>query len=300
MNNAGPSLMLMGFFFCWVFIGFFRLTLAWVRQRRVAKAYLALEDVISLQERQTSAESVLQEWARIHKLLKQQLWMLSALIVLPIFYLVAIGFSVSFWNLFFVVAGILLVVLLQRSLTESKRQQKLIEQLPNTIDLIVQALSAETSLSETVHSLAKRLKDPIKKFFKKAEEHMTAGMTPAHAIQKAAKPDKLFEFDFFATVLVMHEETGSDTIRSLQYVSEVLREQRALQLKIKALTAEARMSTIVVGIIPLFILAFFASTQKLFIQLLFQTKVGHILLLIALVLYILGLTIIYQMAKVDK
>ena len=60
------------------------------------------------------------------------------------------------------------------------------------------------------------------------------------------------EYRFFVTAVVLQRETGGSLAETLDNLSEVIRTRKAITLKAKALSAEARMSVYVLAALPFF------------------------------------------------
>jgi tight adherence protein B len=96
------------------------------------------------------------------------------------------------------------------------------------------------------------------------------------------------EYRFFVTAVVLQRETGGSLAETLDNLSEVIRTRKAITLKAKALSAEARMSVYVLAVLPFVTVGALFVISPDYIGKLFEPD-GKMLLGIAAILMTLGL-----------
>ena len=96
------------------------------------------------------------------------------------------------------------------------------------------------------------------------------------------------EVNFFATVLSIQKTTGGNLGESLSNLSSVLRGRKLLREKIKALSAEAKMSAMIIGALPIIVMLMVTIIQPSYMEELYTTPTGHRNLAIGAGLMVVG------------
>jgi tight adherence protein B len=87
--------------------------------------------------------------------------------------------------------------------------------------------------------------DPIGVEFKRVTDTVRLGQTLEDALWDSAKRLDTPEFRFFCISLSVQRETGGNLGETLENLADILRKRRQMQLKIRAMSAEAKTSAIV-------------------------------------------------------
>jgi len=96
------------------------------------------------------------------------------------------------------------------------------------------------------------------------------------------------EVNFFATVLNIQKSTGGNLGESLANLSKVLRGRKMLREKIKALSAEAKVSAIIIGALPIVVMGLTTMMSPDYMMDLYTTETGQRNLMIGAVMMFMG------------
>lgn len=135
----------------------------------------------------------------------------------------------------------------------TRRVRAFIELFPEAIDLIVRGLRSGLPVGESFKVVASEVGDPVSPVFAQITERIKLGVPMDQALQDAANQLQSTEFNFFITTINLQRETGGNLGEILSNLSQVLRDRTMMRLKIKALSAEAKASAIIVGILPIMV-----------------------------------------------
>jgi tight adherence protein B len=91
------------------------------------------------------------------------------------------------------------------------------------------------------------------------------------------------------SAIKMQAEVGSSLAHIMGRLSEVIRTRQRLHQQIRALTAQARMGGLVIGLLPVALLMIFSVLQPSFPHMLFHDPAGLTLLKTAVVLDVMAL-----------
>jgi tight adherence protein B len=173
---------------------------------------------------------------------------------------------------------------------------KLLEQMPDALGLLVRAARSGMPVSEGVRVCANEGVGPTADEFRIIADQVAVGTPLDAALEEAADRTGMPEYRFFVTAVVLQRETGGSLAETLDNLSEVIRTRKAITLKARALSAEARMSVYVLAALPFFAVGALSLMSPDYIGKLFEPD-GKMLLGIAAILMTMGLATMQLMIR---
>ncbi|ESZ22703.1 type II secretion system F family protein [Mesorhizobium sp. L48C026A00] len=161
-----------------------------------------------------------------------------------------LGFSTLVALIVFVVIGLVLPLLVLRR-ARNKRIQKFAKQLPDALDMIVRSLRAGHPASVAVSLVAREMPDPLGTEFGIVSDEITFGLSIEQAVRKLSQRVGFEGLHLLSVSLSIQAKTGGNLTGILSNLSAVLRERQKLRLKVKALSAEGRVSAWIISLFPL-------------------------------------------------
>lgn len=116
------------------------------------------------------------------------------------------------------------------------------------------------------------------------------------ALAEVANRLGIEEFRMLAIVLILQRETGGSLAEVTDNFANIIRARENLRKKVQSLTAEVRVTAIILTSIPIFIFGIIYVVNRTYFNPLFYTEKGHILLLIGGGMLVSGIAIIMKMA----
>lgn len=171
---------------------------------------------------------------------------------------------------------------------------------PQTLGMAIQALKTGQTIPQVVDYLSRECAGPLKEEFALVRSEMDLGSSAEQALSKMAQryPD-FSEFHQFLESYKISRQTGANLTNLLQVLVEGMEEKNRLVRKMEAMTAQARLSGLMVGSLPLllgFVLFFMDPTL---IIPLFTQKIGWGILLTAAILETIGFLWIRQLLQFE-
>lgn len=165
-----------------------------------------------------------------------------------------------FWTGLGVVLGLILPILGLKFLVK-RRRNKAVTQLPEALDVIVRSLSAGHPVPVAMALVAREMSDPIGSEFGIASDEVSFGSKVSTAIQRLADRIGHDDFELFSAMIRLQERTGGNLAELLRANAKTTRDRQKMRLRIKACSAEGRMSAMILNIAPiaLFMLIKFTS-----------------------------------------
>jgi len=191
-----------------------------------------------------------------------------------------IGFGVPRWILNFIIA---------------RRQKKFTANFSDSMDIIVRGVRTGLPLGDCMSIIAHESPEPISGEFQRLIEAESVGVPIETCLQRMYERVPLPEVNFFATVLSIQRSTGGNLGESLSNLSKVLRERKLLREKIKALSAEAKMSSIIIGALPPLVMVLVSLSSPEYMNELYTTPTGHRNLMISAGMMMVGIFVMRKM-----
>lgn len=179
----------------------------------------------------------------------------------------------------------------------SGRQKKFSNQLADAIDVIVRGVKSGLPLNQCLRIIAAESPEPLRSEFQGLCDSSAMGVPLDTSMQRMYDRMPLPEVNFFSIVLVIQQKTGGNLSESLGNLSSVLRSRKLMKEKVKALSAEAKASAMIIGALPIVVMGLVYFTRPAYIATLFIDPVGHLVLLGAAVLMSTGIFIMHKMVN---
>jgi tight adherence protein B len=174
------------------------------------------------------------------------------------------------------------------SVMASRRQAKFEEQLPSTLQLLSGALQAGHSLQQAVDTVVHEAGDPIAGEFQRVLTEARLGRPLEEAFEAMATRTNSIDFKWTVMAIRLQRQVGGNLAEVLSTVSQTIRDRYALKRQVKALSAEGRLSSLILSILPVLMFVALLIFNPLFLRPLFSTGIGIVMMAGAAVLMIFG------------
>ena len=191
-------------------------------------------------------------------------------------------------------AGPILFVIFRRK----RRLNTLVEQLPDTFDMLGQALRAGQSLPSAIGLVADQMPDPIRTEFALVYQEQKLGVPFEDALGHFADRAKQMDVTFFVTAVQIQRQAGGDLAEVLDNIGEIIRDRIKLYGQVRALSAEGRLSAWILMFLPPGMLLIELFLNPSYAGRLLGTEQGHMMLWAAAFWQLLGLLMIRKIVKI--
>jgi tight adherence protein B len=211
--------------------------------------------------------------------------------------------AVGLWTLVAVAAGFLLagtwlgllmVVVVPfgaRLLVKFKagrRQAAFADQLDDSLQLMAGSLRAGHSLLRAVDSVSSEADAPTSEEFSRIVNETRVGRDLNDALDEVAERMGSDDFTWVAQAIAIHREVGGNLAEVLDAVSQTIRERNAIRRQVKALSAEGKLSAIVLMALPFGVAGFISLTNPSYMAKFTESTTGYAMLAAAVVMLLLG------------
>src|SRR5262249_27593373 len=132
----------------------------------------------------------------------------------------------------------------------ARRIARFSELLPDAIDVIVRGLRVGYPLPAALELVAREMPDPIGSEFGMTADEISFGQDLRTAVENLHRRVGQDDLPFLLMAINVQSQTGGNLAEILTGLSRLLRNRGKLALKIRALSADGRMSAIVLSLVP--------------------------------------------------
>ncbi|MGH6920844.1 MAG: type II secretion system F family protein, partial [Geminicoccaceae bacterium] len=136
-----------------------------------------------------------------------------------------------------------------------RRAGAIARQLPDGIDLMVRSLRAGHPLNSAFQVIAREMSDPLGSEMGIVADAITYGDDLTDAVTAFADRAGIEDARYLAVAINIQAGTGGNLAHVLEALAQVIRDRFAMLRKIRALSAEGRLTAMIVSIVPLVIFA---------------------------------------------
>ncbi len=199
-----------------------------------------------------------------------------------------------------VVFGLLLLLALFLIRYAGRREKKKFEkQLPDTLTLMSTSLRAGYSLLQATEAVASEAPDPTAREFQRAIAEARLGRTVTQALEGVVDRTQSGDFEWAVMAIEIQREVGGNLAEVLQTVGDTMRARNRLKGEIDALTAEGRISAFVLGALPFAMAGFLWTTNRAYLEPLFQETFGRIAIGVGVILMAAGIIWLRKIVNIE-
>jgi tight adherence protein B len=194
-------------------------------------------------------------------------------------------------------AALAALPLLYIGFRRKRRLKAFARQLPHALDMAKSTMEAGHSLPRAFQVVVGEFPDPIAGELRTVLEQARLGVPLVRALDDMLTRVPHEDLQLMVSAIKMQSEVGSSLAHIMGRLSEVIRTRQRLAQQIRALTAQARMGGLVIGLLPVVLLLIFSVIQPSFPHMLFYDPAGLKVLKTAVALDVMALLWIHRLLK---
>lgn len=180
-----------------------------------------------------------------------------------------------------------------------KNRRKFIDQIPDGLTRLIEALQSGYSLPQAISFLSNELRAPLKNIFSTLSRASEFGIPLEEILSKTEEQININEWSMIVKGLSVQFKMGGNIIPFLEEVVTMQREKLALQKEIQTLTASSRTTGyLLLGLVPAIVIILTLISPDYF-SVFFKTSIGWNLFILAVVLEIVGFLWIYKILRIE-
>jgi len=146
--------------------------------------------------------------------------------------------------------------------------------------------------------VAQEFGEPINKEFSKVLDEVNFGVSYDDALRNLSARIDSTDLRFFGMSVIIQRQTGGNLAEILENISSLIRERMKLMGRIRVLSAEGKMSAIVLVILPFLIFVAASMVNPNYLPTLLNDPIGHILIAISLGMMTVGIFVMKKMVTI--
>lgn len=196
------------------------------------------------------------------------------------------------------VCGFAVPLVILRVMTE-RRVKAFNNQLGDCLVLIANSLRTGYSFMQAMQMVSSEMLPPISAEFSRTLREINLGVTTEEALNNMAKRINSDDLDLVLTAVLIQRQIGGNLAEILDNIAGTIRERMKIKGEIKTLTAQGRISGIIVGMLPIGLGLIIHLLNPEYIRVLFATNIGWFMLGCAFFSQILGVFVIRKIVNIE-
>lgn len=201
-------------------------------------------------------------------------------------------------GLLFVVLGALAPEVVLR-IRAGRRVKAFQDNLPDVLQMLAGALSAGLSLAQAVDTIVREGPEPIASEFKRVLVETRIGVSLEDAFEGVAARYSSRDFAWAVMAIRIQRQVGGNLAELLLTVAATMRDRASLRRHVRALSAEGRMSAMILCGLPPGVLLYLLATNPVFLEPLYSDLRGMILSGFGVLWLSIGVFWMSRMVKVE-
>jgi tight adherence protein B len=164
-------------------------------------------------------------------------------------------------------------VLLRRA--RQRRLLRIEQQLPDAADFIARALRAGHSFTNVLQIVGNELSEPLSGEFRIAREEINYGVPMNEALHGMAARIPLTDLRYLIIAVLIQRESGGNLAEILGNISQIIRARLKLVAHVRVLSAEGRMSAVILTALPFVVLGMMMLLNGNYVSVLWTDPMGR-------------------------
>ncbi len=180
-----------------------------------------------------------------------------------------------------------------------RRVRRMEEQLPDAVEMLVNALKAGYSLQASMSFVGAEMPAPLGPEFNRFYDEQRLGMDIRQALENLHTRLGTLDGRMLVLALLMQRETGGNLSEILENIARLVRERIEFRGQVDVLTSESKLSATVLTLLPVAMFFIIQVVSPQYTAVLTSTEGGRLLLLYALISLLLGAILMRRMAHIE-
>lgn len=187
-------------------------------------------------------------------------------------------------------------VFVQRRIT--KRLNNFQRQLADCLSLVANSLRAGFSFLQTMEIISREMEPPMSTEFERVMRDTSLGKSLDEALHDMDERVGSADFSLVVTAVLIQQQVGGNLATILDTIRSTITERIRIRREVNTLTAQGKMSGIVLACIPVALALFFYITSPEYLTPLLTTDIGKVAIIGTVFLVIVGFIIIRKIVDI--
>ncbi len=221
---------------------------------------------------------------------------LSLMVFVPLLsYFISANFWLAIMAFFLTLVGPWFYI----SIKKNKRLQSFELQLADALVIMANALRAGFGFQQAMETVVKEMPSPIATEFGWCLREMSLGFNQEEALMNMSLRVNSEELDMVVTGIIIQKQIGGNLAQIMDNIGDTMRDRSRIKKQVKTLTAQGKLSGIIVGSLPVAMLAVMLVVSPKNVYFFFQDSRGLAMLGTAVLMEIVGALVISRIVNIE-
>jgi tight adherence protein B len=156
--------------------------------------------------------------------------------------------------------------------SQKRRLRQFDDQLGDMLNLMVNGLRAGYSIMQALEAVSRELPAPISDEFRRVVQEMQLGIAMEEAMDHLLRRISSDDLDLVVTAINVQREVGGNLAEILDTISFTIRERVRIKGEIAALTAQGRITAIVISLLPVVLMGLLFLVNRPYVMQFFNPE----------------------------
>lgn len=180
----------------------------------------------------------------------------------------------------------------------SLRRKKFNGQIADALVLISSSLRSGYSFMQAIEMVSREMQPPISEEFYRVLREINLGVTTDEAMNHMAERINSVDLDLVVTAVLIQRQIGGNLTEILDNIANTIRERVKIAGHIRTLTAQGRMSGIIISLLPIALGAVITLLSPGYIMPLFTQPLGQGMIIAAVISEFIGIMLIRNIVNI--
>ncbi|QGU00108.1 Flp pilus assembly protein TadB [Candidatus Syntrophocurvum alkaliphilum] len=258
-----------------------------------------LERVSKLFAARSYTQNIQVELMRAGIPLRGEEYLTICLILIFVIPLLILLITANFWFAFSLFLIGLFIPKVYLNYKKNARIQKINQQLGDALIIMSNALRAGFGFQQAMDSARKELPDPISVEFNWTLREMDLGVSYEESLQNMDKRVQSDDLNMVVTGILIQRQVGGNLAEVLDNIAATIRERARIKGEVQVLTAQGRLSGIIIGLIPVALILAMLSINPDYLMVLVTDPRGLVIIGAAAFFQVVGIIMIRKMIDIE-
>lgn len=189
------------------------------------------------------------------------------------------------------------LIIIQRK--KAKRIAKINLQISESLNVMSNSLRAGYSFQQSIDLVSKEMSGPLAKEFAKTIREIHLGTTTDEALLNLTNRVDSEDLELLITAVLIQRQIGGNLAEILDNISQTIRDRIAIKGEIMTLTAQGRMSGLIVGLLPVALFAVLMLINPTYMSIMLTHKLGWIIIAAGIASELIGVYLIKKVVNIE-
>ena len=231
--------------------------------------------------------------------LRAQEWYLIRLLVPIVVFLLLVLFQAPLGVAFLLAVGVFFLPGMLLRARRNQRRTHAVRQLPEALQVMSNALETGAAVPQAIRAVAESIPAPMGEEFGRIDRELQLGVSLDDALDRLAERVDSRDMAMVVSAIEINRQMGGTLASVLETISVTIRERVRLKDRIRVLTAQVRISTRLITLLPFGVAAVLLLVAPQYMAPMFTTVIGYLALIVATILVAVGYFVMSRIVDIQ-